>query len=778
MRRDGEGFEIEKRYLRPDGSEVWVANSVRALPGPDGRPRTLIAATVDITSRRAAEARLRESEARFRLMADAVPQIVWITDADGRVEFFNKQWSDYTGHPFSDTTASRVAVEHLHPDDGAATIEAFDEARRSGRTFLIEHRIRSASGDYRWFLVRGEPQRDPDTGAIVRWFGASVDIHDRKIAEEALQHANETLEARVAERTAALAKSERRARAILDASYQIMVLCELDGRIVVANQAARHALGSPDDDMAGLLLWEAPFGSQTTSAAERLRREVANAAAGRQVRYETELAMPDGSVRTLDFLMRPVLDAEGQPVQLVAEWHDVTEMKAAQAAVLAAETARRESDALYRAYFEHAPEALFVIGVQPDGTFVVERVNPTHERAVGFRLEDVRGRPLESFLPPEIADQITRTYRHVLETERIHQYREAYAFDGETQHWDTSLVPVAGPDGRIARIMGSSRNVTAQVVAEDRLRQSQKMQALGQLTGGLAHDFNNLLGAVLSGFDLIRRKPDDPQRVLRIAENGMAAAERGARLTAQLLAFSRAQKIDQRPLAVATVVDGMRDLLAHTLGPQVRLAFRLDGASLPVLTDPVQLEMAVLNLAINASDAMPGGGELTITTTPRQIVDDPELQPGEYLELSVTDTGGGMPPEIVARAFDPFFTTKGVGKGTGLGLSQVYGIAKQAGGVARILSQPGKGTTVSLLLPRTDGEILEAPDAVAESQGAPGQAATVLIVDDDDDLRRMLAGRSTPSATGCSRRRTGPAAWRSWTSTARISSSSISRCPA
>jgi CheY-like chemotaxis protein len=210
-------------------------------------------------------------------------------------------------------------------------------------------------------------------------------------------------------------------------------------------------------------------------------------------------------------------------------------------------------------------------------------------------------------------------------------------------------------------------------------------------------------------------------------------------LTAQLLAFSRAQRIELKPLVAADLVAEIRDMLARTLGPMVRLHVRNAAPGAAVLSDPTQLEMAVLNLAINARDAMPDGGDLTISLSPRTLLNDPELGSGDYVELAVSDTGAGMPPEVAARAVDPFFTTKGVGKGTGLGLSQVYGIARQAGGTVRIETSPGAGTTVRVLLPRTEPP----EDAVAAAQlertAGPDGDAAILVVDDDPDIRRMLA---------------------------------------
>ena len=274
--------------------------------------------------------------------------------------------------------------------------------------------------------------------------------------------------------------------------------------------------------------------------------------------------------------------------------------------------------------------------------------------------------------------------------------------------------------------------------AEEALRQSQKMEAIGQLTGGIAHDFNNLLQAVHGAFDLIRRKPTDAERVRRWADGGLHAAERGAKLTGQLLAFSRMQRLEMRALNVAELLSGIQDMLSRTLGPSISLSLDLDPVKASILADPTQLELAVLNLAINARDAMPEGGVLTIATRARTVTQDAELETGNYVEISVSDTGHGMTPDVLARAFDPFFTTKGVGKGTGLGLSQVYGIARQAGGGVHIDSAPGQGTTVTLALRRSITDAPSAAVAVSERRVGEGRGQAVLVIDDDPDVRGFL----------------------------------------
>jgi signal transduction histidine kinase len=272
--------------------------------------------------------------------------------------------------------------------------------------------------------------------------------------------------------------------------------------------------------------------------------------------------------------------------------------------------------------------------------------------------------------------------------------------------------------------------------AEAALVQAQKMEAIGHLTGGIAHDFNNLLTAVLGNIDRIRSRATDP-KLVRLAENAFMAAERGSKLTAQLLAFSRTQKLATQPVDVNALIGGMSDLLNQSLGPTITLHTQL-SANLPhALADPNQLELAILNLAINARDAMSSDGAITITTSRIQVTTrEDDASPGWYINIAVVDNGSGMSPDVLARAFDPFFTTKPAGKGTGLGLSQVYGIARQAGGSVRIDSEVGRGTAVSIRLCEANGAATVAAVDTATESGIVNE--TILIVDDDSDVRTLV----------------------------------------
>ena len=280
-----------------------------------------------------------------------------------------------------------------------------------------------------------------------------------------------------------------------------------------------------------------------------------------------------------------------------------------------------------------------------------------------------------------------------------------------------------------------------EVIERERVQQAliqfQKMEAIGRLTGGIAHDFNNLLNVVQGSMDLILLMSKDEVAKQR-AEVARRACQRGGKLTSQLLAFSRNQSLDLRRLDVQALFEGVRELVATSLGSSVRLHFEVDAAGVSVMADTNQMEMALLNLAINARDAMDGlGGELRFTAG-RAAPPDGFLPAGEYVRIAVADNGSGMPPEIAARVFEPFYTTKGVGKGTGLGLSQVYGMAQQSGGAARILSEQGVGTTVEIWLPAASSEEALAAPARSAMPAAPRPGVRILVVEDDDFVRESM----------------------------------------
>ncbi len=383
-----------------------------------------------------------------------------------------------------------------------------------------------------------------------------------------------------------------------------------------------------------------------------------------------------------------------------------------------------------------------------DTAGVIRSVNPAWARLLGHPADEVVGHAYLDFIHPDDAPRSTDELETAVTSADLHTIENRYLTrTGEIRwiSWNTSF-----EDGLL---YAYGRDVTEEkaqaeilLATEAALRQAQKMEAVGQLTGGLAHDFNNLLTGISGGLELIQIRIDQGRydAVPRYVGAAKGAAARAAALTQRLLAFARRQTLDPRPTDVNRLIVGLEDLIRRTVGPGVTLEVVGAGGLWPALIDPPQLENALLNLCLNARDAMPGGGRITIETANKWLDDraaaERELPPGQYLSVCVSDSGGGMTPEVIDRAFDPFFTTKPLGSGTGLGLSMIYGFTRQSGGQVRIYSEVGQGSTVCLYLPRYLGAA--APADAAEPRPAPAATGTgevVLIVDDEATIRMLVA---------------------------------------
>ena len=409
------------------------------------------------------------------------------------------------------------------------------------------------------------------------------------------------------------------------------------------------------------------------------------------------------------------------------------------------EKALQSSQARQRVVFDLTRQLMGILDL--DG--ILLEANPSSLAAIGTDLADVVGRPfwLTPWFTgtPGMSDLVKDAIGAARNGVDVRTELPLILPNGETRIYDFGMHPVRDESGRIVEIMPEASDLTELRKAEEALRQSQKMEAVGQLTGGLAHDFNNLLAAISGSLELMQTRMlqgrlTDVDRYMTAAQG---ATKRAAALTHRLLAFSRRQTLDPKPTDVNRLVNGMQEMIQRTVGPGIPVEVIGASGLWSALVDPPQLENALLNLCINARDAMPDGGRITIETSNRWLDERASrklnMPEGQYLSMCVTDTGTGMSPEVISRVFEPFFTTKPIGQGTGLGLSMIYGFAQQSGGQVRVYSEVGQGTTMCVYLPRHHGELDDEKQA-AKLIALPRsqQEATVLIVDDEPTVRMLV----------------------------------------
>jgi PAS domain S-box-containing protein len=470
-------------------------------------------------------------------------------------------------------------------------------------------------------------------------------------------------------------------------------------------------------------------------------------------RYAMEV-VPGAPVveRYVDFIYQPLKDPAGQVIGIFVEGVDVTERKLTAAALeqlnatleqrIEERTAQLLSrEALIATFYNHSSEYHAVIAETDNGEFRYDEANPALLRMYGKSRSEIIGHTVGEVFKPETAAELTSHLQACLQSGMPYRYERK---NGEAIV-EAVATPVPEAHGKRRRLVVSARDITEHRSLEQQLRQSQKMEAVGQLTGGLAHDFNNLLTGITGSLELVekrfeQRRLNEIDRYLHAAKG---AAKRAAALTHRLLAFSRRQTLDPRPTDINSLVRDMEELIRRTIGPQISFEFVGAIGLWRTLTDSHQLENALLNLCINARDAMPHGGRLTVETCNRWIDErgakTRDLAAGQYISLCVTDNGTGMSAEVISRAFDPFFTTKPLGEGTGLGLSMVYGFARQSGGQARIYSEIGKGTMVCLYLPRcADADQTAVQDVETPEIEHTRQGETVLVVDDEQTVRMLV----------------------------------------
>jgi PAS domain S-box-containing protein len=715
---DGVPATVEYRHAFPDGRERWL--EARAYPSGDG----LALFYRDVSHRREREDALAEAETRLRALADNLPggvafQVVAPRDnAWRRFVYLSRGFEAMFGVKAEAALADAEAVYGLIPAEYRAAV---DEAEaRNVRELLPFDGI--------------VPMRRPDGSLLYgRSLSAPRPLPDGTLIFDGIM-LDET--ARV-EAEARLRDSEVRFQAIADSIEQMVWSSDAAGRHDYFNQRWYDFTGAAPGscDASG---WEALLHPDDLPRARGLWAE--SLRTGEPYRIEYRLRHASGRHRWVMGRAQAVRDGGGAIGRWYGTCTDIQDIVEAREVLSRArgdlerqvEERTRDLDRVWRLSGD-----LFAV---LDGDGVHLRPNPAWTEVLGLAEGSVAGSRFEDAVHPGDRAAVRTALSRLRRGETVRDLTLRLSDGNGNERWyGWTCVPEDG------LVYASGRDVTARRLTEEALLQAQKMEAVGQLTGGLAHDFNNLLTGISGSLELLQLRVEQGryENVPRYAKAAMSSANRAAALTHRLLAFARRQPLEPRAVDANRLVASMEDLVRRTIGEAIELEIATAAGLWTTLCDPHQLENALLNLAINARDALPDGGRITVETAniPIGEANNPGgVEAGDYVVVSVADTGTGMGKDVIARAFDPFFTTKPMGQGTGLGLSMIYGFASQSGGHARIESEPGSGTTVRLYLPRHAGEAaVEVPDAGAMAAAAEeGRSETILVVEDETVVRETI----------------------------------------
>ena len=714
-----QGFEFEA--YRRDGKKIWLSVNRRSAHKDNSTLIHSEGSVEDITERKRREKQRRQSQHQYESLVQSIDGIVWELDLQSLTyTFVSAQAERILGYsPNEWVGKENFWADHVHPDDRDWVVKLCVEAAALKLDHQLDYRMIASDGRVVWLrdMVTVESKSDGPP----RLRGVMVDITERKRAEEAL------------------VESEGRKAAILKSALDCVITVDHEGKIIDFNPAAEKTFGYKGEDVIGKLMAELIIPHHLRSHHAVGFDKYLETGCPSMLGKRTEISGLRADGTEIPVELTVIAIGELPKPTFTAFIRDLTERKHAEEALRETVRSKEESLALLDSLLHTAP-----IGFAfhtPD--LVFRRINESLASINGLSVKEHLGHTLREVLPA-MAEVLEPVMRRALSTGEpvldVELSGETPADPGRQRHWLASFYPVRMQAGEVLGVGVLVSEITDRKQLEDQLRQSQKMEAVGQLAGGIAHDFNNLLTAITGYSTLGLRHIEENHRVTGYLEEIKKAGDRAANLTRQLLAFSRKQILQPLPLNLNDIVSDINKLLARLIGEDIELSVKLGSDLRRIKVDPGQIEQVLVNLAVNARDAMPRGGKLTIETAGVELSQEYAgrhigLQAGRYVVLSVSDNGTGMDEKTKERIFEPFFTTKEKDKGTGLGLSTVYGIVKQSGAHISVYSEVGYGTTFKIYLPEHNAPVSTEP--AAEPIGSWGGSETVLLVEDEDAVRGL-----------------------------------------